>query len=90
MIPASAFLEPPSPKANINPPITIAIRLNPRAIGPVKASYEHRHRIEPGARTLSEQVGCRYQNEKRYCQLSARSHIRRFAAVMRILLLVGL
>ena len=38
-----------------------------------KGIFEHRHRIEPGARTLSEQVTCRYQNEKR-CQPSAFAH----------------
>ena len=51
MIPANAFFDPPSPKANINPPITMAIRLNPRAIGPVKAVFQYCYRIEPGART---------------------------------------
>src|SRR5262249_24113479 len=36
-IPANMRLLPPSPKANIKPPTTIATRLRPLAIGPVKA-----------------------------------------------------
>src|SRR6185437_15759196 len=37
MTPASVRLAPPSPKANIKPPTTIATRASPVAIGPVKA-----------------------------------------------------
>jgi len=36
-MPAKTFFDWPSPKANINPPTTIATRLSPVAIGPVKA-----------------------------------------------------
>src|SRR5579864_2046629 len=36
-IPANMRLFPPSPKANIKPPTTMATRLRPFAIGPVKA-----------------------------------------------------
>src|ERR1700733_12174051 len=36
MIPANMRLDSPSPNANISPPTTMAIRLNPFAIGPVK------------------------------------------------------
>ena len=38
MIPASADFDPPSPKANISPPITMDTSANPRAIGPVNAA----------------------------------------------------
>src|SRR6266508_2876196 len=36
-MPASIRLDSPSPKANMSPPTTMATRLKPRAIGPVKA-----------------------------------------------------
>jgi hypothetical protein len=36
-IPASIRLESPSPKANMSPPTTIATKLKPLAIGPMKA-----------------------------------------------------
>ena len=35
MMPAMARFDPPSPKANISPPITMEIKLRPRAMGPV-------------------------------------------------------
>ena len=38
MIPARVRFDPPSPKANIKPPLTIATSDNPRAIGPVMAA----------------------------------------------------
>src|SRR5712691_4406741 len=37
-IPASILFDSPSPKANMRPPTTMATRLKPRAIGPVKAA----------------------------------------------------
>ena len=49
MIPARAFLLPPSPKANISPPTTTAIKLSPRAMGPVKASCNTVNGLQPRA-----------------------------------------
>src|SRR6202790_2042202 len=38
MIPAKVRFAPPSPKANVKPPMTMAMRASPLAIGPVNAS----------------------------------------------------
>ena len=59
MIPARAFLLPPSPKANISPPTTTAIKLSPRAMGPVKASLQHVNRLQPRACSRSWCDWCR-------------------------------
>ena len=53
-IPASAFLLPPSPKANIKPPTTMAIRLKPSRYRAGERLLQHVDGLEPGACTLGE------------------------------------
>ena len=57
-IPARAFLLPPSPKANMSPPTTMAIKLNPRD-GTGKSGLQHVNRLQPGARPLRQEFSCR-------------------------------
>src|SRR5216683_2098195 len=59
-IPANIRLFPPSPKANIKPPTTIATRLKPFAIGPVKPVWScwtaFSHGLLPDCRKISASI----------------------------------
>src|SRR5260221_3712776 len=52
-IPASIRFDSPSPNANMSPPTTIATRLRPRAIGPVKAVCKTATAFSHGDMTVS-------------------------------------
>ena len=66
-MPAKTRFDWPSPKANINPPTTIATRLSPVAIGPVKAVLRTltalSHGCRPPARRQAPPEARRYRGE---------------------------
>ena len=60
MIPANAFFDPPFTKGEHQPADHDGDQAQSSRDRAGEGIFEHRHCIEPGARTLSEQVTCRY------------------------------